>query len=89
MQGSRKPYSMTPGALRQRAVPSLKHGLRATTKTAVQLRNLRVRDMVRKARAAMPWIDEADLFVFRTFCEMEVVCATLWAILQQEGLKLR
>jgi hypothetical protein len=59
--------------------PPARTGLYATSADAMRIRAQRVRRLVRKMRAVMPWIEESDLPACRAWAEMEILSAMAFA----------
>jgi hypothetical protein len=64
----------------------LTHGLYVKAKNGLRLRDQRVRRLLRRLKAAMPWLEPADEPVARAWCELEVLSQRCYADLRDRGL---
>ena len=60
-----RPYTTSPAAVRQRQLAAVKSGLYVKAPNGMQLRHRRVRRLVSKAQAVLPWLRPADLPTLR------------------------
>jgi hypothetical protein len=65
--------------------PRLRHGLFIESPTSLRLRERAVRKLCQKAKTVMPWLTAADYPALRSWAELEIVGAQLFANLQSEG----
>ncbi len=77
---------MSTAAVRQRRLAPVRSSAYARSSDVLRLRYRRVRRLVAKARAAMPWLDESDVPVLRSWCELEIIGAGLFADLTAAGI---
>ncbi len=70
----------------QRAV---KHGLYVKAPSGLKLRYRKVRRLVNKMKAVMPWLDAADDPACRAWAELEILGAYAFADLTERGLTNR
>ena len=61
-------------------------GLYVRSKTGVKLRDETTRRLVRKMRVAMPWLEDSDLPVCRSWAELEVLGSRVYAELRNRGV---
>ncbi len=60
----------------------LKHGLFAKSSQALKLRSRRTRYLFRKVSATLPWLQPSDMPVLRSWCELEIIGASIFTILE-------
>ena len=77
---------MTSAERRQRQLASVKTGLYVKATNGVKLRHRKVRRLVTKMRAAMPWLVDADLPTCRAWAELELLGARAFAELEANGI---
>lgn len=77
---------LTPAESRQRRLAPIKTGVYATSPDALKLRYRKVRRLVRKMKAAMPWLDPADEPAARAWAEMEILAAGMFVELTANGV---
>ncbi len=71
---------------RQRERAALKSGLYVKSPNGLKLRYRKVRRLVRKMQAVMPWLDPADDPACRAWAELEILGAYAFADLVEQGL---
>jgi hypothetical protein len=64
----------------------LNTGIYVKSRNGRKLRDLTVRRLTQKMRAAMPWLESADLPVCRSWAELEVLSTRIYAELRERGL---
>src|SRR2546422_2007541 len=65
---------------------SAKHGLYVKAANGLKLRSRKVRRLVAKMHAAMPWLEPADLPACRAWAELELLGARAFAELEANGI---
>jgi len=70
----------------QRQLAPVKTGLYVKSESGLQLKHRKVRRLVTKMRAAMPWLADADLPACRAWAELELLGARAFAELELNGL---
>lgn len=60
-------------------------GLWAKSKSVLAVRERAVRHMITKARRVMPFLQDCDLPALRGYCELEVVTASIFADIVENG----
>src|SRR5580693_4834083 len=60
-------------------------GLRVRSERGLQLRDGRVRRMLRKLREVCPWVEDSDGIIARRFCELEVILGQVYAAIREKG----
>ncbi len=63
----------------------LKHGGYVRSPSALVLRSRKVARLVRRMRAAMPWLEDADVPACRSWAELEIIGAALFTGIMKEG----
>ena len=63
-----------------------KHALYVKSPNGLELRYRRVRRLVRKMQAVMPWLDPADDPACRAWAELEILGANAFADIMERGL---
>ena len=81
-----RPYTVTPAVVRQRQLAPVKSGLYVKAPNGMQLRHRRVRRLVNKAQAVLPWLGPADLPTLRGWAELEILGASVFALLITDGV---
>src|SRR5204863_9552884 len=78
--------AVTPAERRQRQLAPVKTGLYVRAESGLKLRHRKVRRLVTKMRAAMPWLADADLPACRAWAELELLGAQAFAELHENGI---
>lgn len=63
----------------------VKHGAYARVPSAMDIRGRKVARLVRRMRSVMPWLEDSDLPACRSWAELEIVGAALFAGIVKEG----
>ncbi len=84
--GALEPRSISPAQRQQRQLAAVKTGLYVKAPAGLRLRSRRVRRLVSKMRAVMPWLDDSDLPACRAWAEFEILGATAFADLIERGM---
>jgi hypothetical protein len=61
-------------------------GLRVRSERGLQLRDERVRRMLRKLRDGCPWVQAGDGIIARRFGELEVLLSQVYAAIREKGV---
>lgn len=69
-----------------RNVVAVKTGLYVRSRNGLRRRDGRVRLLVRKMRAAMPWLEDSDFPACRGWAELEILTRTVFTDLQAKGI---
>src|SRR5581483_3675240 len=69
-----------------RELSGLKHGLYVRSRNGIRLRDRAVQRLVRRMRAAMSWLEDADVPAMRAWAEMELLAAKVYAELKKGGV---
>ncbi len=72
--------------LTKRELQTLKHGLYVRSRNGLRLRDRAVQRLVRRMRAAMSWVEDADVPAMRAWAEMELLAAKVYAELKKGGV---
>jgi hypothetical protein len=67
------------------AMSALKHGGYIRSPSALVLRSRKVARLVRRMRAAMPWLEDADVPACRSWAELEIIGASLFTGIMKAG----
>ena len=86
MSENGRDYTVSSAAVQQRQQAPLKTGLYVKAPAGLRLRYRRVRRLVRKMQAVMPWLDPADDPACRAWAELEILGANAFADLIERGL---
>jgi hypothetical protein len=78
--------SMTPAQRRQRQLAPIRTGLYVKAPNGLRLRSRKVRRLVAKMRAEMPWLAPADLPACRAWAELELLGARAFVELEANGV---
>lgn len=62
------------------------HGLYVRAPIGRKLRDARVRALARKAREALPWLQDADEPTIRSWAMLEILCESAYEILRDKGI---
>ena len=65
---------------------ALRHGLHATSKSALLLRTRKVRRLAKRVQEACPWIRPEQMPVVRSWCELEYIGAAMFTVLETAGV---
>jgi hypothetical protein len=57
-----------------------------TARDRVELRDNRIRLMARRVKAALPWVEAADMPSIRTWCELEYMASAAYIELRDHGM---
>jgi len=76
--------TLTP-AHRQRQTAALKHSLYVRAPSGLQLRSRRVRRLAARVKAGCPWLQPSDEPTLRSWCELEIITAGVFAQLLEHG----
>src|SRR5436309_8722112 len=77
---------MTAVERQQRQLAPITTGLYVRAANGLKLRHRRVRRLVAKMHAAMPWLAAADLPACRAWAELEILGARAFAELEENGI---
>lgn len=77
---------MTSAERRQRQLAPVKSGLYVKAPNGLKLRHRKVRRLVTKMRASMPWLADADQPACRAWAELELLGARAFAELETNGI---
>jgi hypothetical protein len=80
------PRTVTPAMRRQRQLAPLKTGLYVKAENGLKLRSRRVRRLVQKMQATMPWLVPSDLPACRAWAELEILGSRAFAELDRNGV---
>lgn len=61
------------------------HGAYTRARSAMDIRGRKVARLVRRMRTVMPWLEDSDLPACRSWAELEIVGAALFAGIVKEG----
>ncbi|MBV8772076.1 MAG: hypothetical protein JO166_07080 [Deltaproteobacteria bacterium] len=61
-------------------------GLYVKSRNGLRLRDERVRRLVRRMRAVMPWLEDSDIAVCRAWAELEILSQRVYAELRERGV---
>ena len=81
-----KAQTLTSEERQQRQLAPIKTGLHVRAANGLKLRHRRVRRLVAKMHAAMPWLAAADLPACRAWAELEILGARAFAELEENGI---
>ena len=77
-----KARTLTPAARQQRQLAPITTGLYVKAASGLKLRHRKVRRLVAKMHAGMPWLAPADLPACRAWAELEILGARAFAELE-------
>jgi hypothetical protein len=81
-----KGRGVSPAERRQRQLAPLKTGLYVKAESGLKLRHRKVRRLITKMHAAMPWLEPADQPACRAWAELEILGARAFAELETNGI---
>jgi hypothetical protein len=63
-----------------------RHGLYVRSAAGLKLRDLQLRQFVRRVRKVVPWLTDADTPTIRAWCQLELLSDAAYKILRERGI---